>query len=235
MKHHKNWGFGLFEMLISMALMGIILTALVSIENNTLNYSTQQQDRALKLITLAEVSGYVGDMTRHAVDVKTSMTVNGLSCSISNTANPCFAVMVPASLGTDATRPNKIDAYFLMVYRMEARSSIAAAYKNTNPWADSNTMVLLEYRTTVCQDTTTTACNGITPVMPSTVSNATWYLVGDNLRNKNQAGVAFNPFEYNTATMQLNIRLQVASQLRGKIIYVPGTGPQTFTVRLRNK
>lgn len=228
----KQAGVTLVEMLISMLMLGFILTMVMSIESNTLQFSSRQQDHSAQLTSLVEATGYMGDMVRQSTSIQTSMTVNGLACSITSTTNPCFGIMVPVSQGSDTANPSKIDAYLMLVYRMENRSTLPAEYKSTNSWADSNTWVIKEYRSVVCQ---AGACPATAPTAPTNISNAPWYLVADQISKVQANGTAYTPFTRSTTNLsQFTLRLQSASRVMNETRYVPVTGPQSLNITMRN-
>lgn len=229
----KQAGVTLVEMLISMLILGFILTMVISVEANTLKFSTRQQDNSLQLTSLVEATGYMGDMIRQSTSFQSSLTVNGLACDVTSTTNPCFGIMVPASQGSDATNPSKIDAYLMLVYRMENRNTLPVDYKSTNSWADSNTWVIKEYRSVVCQAAGCPASGA--PTVPTVINNANWYLVADQISKVRPNGTNYTPFARSTANVrQFTLQLQSVSRVMNETRYVPSTGPQSLTIMMRN-
>ncbi|GEM49126.1 PulJ/GspJ family protein [Deinococcus cellulosilyticus] len=233
----RSQGFTLIETLITMLILGFIITMLISVQSTTMKFSTRQQGMSTQLTSLAEATGYISDMVRQAQEVKTSMTVNGQSCSISSTTNPCFGVLVPASQTGVTTNMYQINTYLMLVYRLESRSTLDAAFKTTDSWADSNTSVIREYRSVVCKDATGfTACNGTAPAAPNAISNAAVYLVADGVSLTTPSGAAYAPFSYTTSgsIKQFTLQVQMAYQSNNTTYHVPASGPQSVMVRLRN-
>lgn len=229
----KQAGLTILEMLISMLILGFIITMIISVESSTLKFSSKQQDASVQLTSLVEATGYMGDMVRQSAALQTSMTVNGMACSISSTTNPCFGIMVPASQGSDPANPSKIDAYLMLVYRMENRSGLPSDYKTTNNWADANTWVIKEYRSVVCQ---AAGCptTGL-PAVPTTISNANWYLVTDQIAKVRSNGNSYVPFALSTSNVrQFTLQLQSVSRVMNETRYIPTTGPQSLTIVMRN-
>lgn len=229
----KQAGVTILEMLISMLLLGFVLTMLLSIESNSMKFSSRQQDNSMQLTSLVEATGYIGDMVRQSTSFQSSLTVNGLACSITSTTNPCFGIMVPATQGSDTANPSKIDAYLLLVYRLENRSTLSADYKTTNTWADSNTWVIKEYRSVLCQAGTCPA-TGL-PTVPASISNANWYLVADQIAKVRPNGTSYVPFAPSTTNLrQFTLQLQSVSRVSNETRYVPANNPQSLNIMMRN-
>lgn len=235
-----NRGFTLLEMLITMVILSVILTVLITGQTGAIRLASRQHNEALQLTSMVEASGYVGDMVRQAAVIQQNMTVNGTTCSITSTTQPCFGVLVPASQGAASTAAFKLDTYLMLVYRLEPRSNLPAAYKITDAWADSNTYVLREYRSVVCKDGTSVPCGTTAPAAPTSVSNASWFLVADGISLKTPAGAAYSPFSTTTTTVgtttvkKFTLRLQAVNWVTNKVLYTPSTGPQTVTLTMRN-
>ena len=236
-------GFTIIEMLFTMLILGFIFAFLIRVETNTLNFSSRTQGQSNQYASLVETSGYMGDMIRQASSVVTasfSFTADSsgtsLTCSFTSTTNPCFGLVVPASQGAVSTDAFRLDTYLMLIYRVEKRSDLSSALKTTNTWADANTYVIKEYRKVLCRDNTTgtAACNGVAPTVTYPISNATSYLVGEGLALLKPDGTSYSPFTYNSTTKQFTLRLQTVYQSNSKTYYVPTTGPQSVTVRLRN-
>lgn len=159
-------GLTLVELLVAMALIGIVFAMITNWQVSTLNISMRTNATSQRLSDLNDVTGYVGDRVRSGIYLRTTgFTVNSASAYSSgacNTTTPCLAVLVPetdpnigkvtAAKVTSGTTTliNEISStgvrYRYHLYRLEPRSSLSADDKPGDSWADNNTQVLIEYR-----------------------------------------------------------------------------------------
>lgn len=158
-------GLTLVEMLIAMAIMGIVFVLVTNWQVSTLSISARTNATAERLSDLTDVTGYVGDRVRGAIYVRDSgFKINDSAAGggVCNAITPCLAVLisetdpnigkVTSSAVTSGTTTliNAISStgvrYRYHVYRLEPRSSLDEKDKPNDEWADSNTQVLIEYR-----------------------------------------------------------------------------------------
>lgn len=217
-------GFTLVEMLISMSVLTVVLTAVVSIMIGTLRFSAATTSTADRLEELNGASAYVSDTLRRAVSVFSSIpvTANGTSFTCAYASGDCLATIVPEAQAGDA-----IDSYVFLAYRLEPRSNLGSDYKVPNSWADSNTRVLMEYRQELCGPSTG-VCAGVPN--PTSISGATAFFVADSLVLANElAGHALS-YGGNGFTLRLQVKDRTGSDVR----YSPSDGPTVLTVQRRN-
>ncbi|MFD1734847.1 type II secretion system protein J [Deinococcus malanensis] len=122
-------GFTLVELLVGMAILGILMALILNLQSTTIQYSTQQTSNAQRLQAINDVAGYVGAQVRAAQNVPDGLTINGSTCSRAGTV-PCLAVILPVvetSAPTGCTRlPGTVIDWRLHAYRYIPRASIAA-------------------------------------------------------------------------------------------------------------
>lgn len=262
MKHqHAQAGLTLVELLVAMALIGIVFAMITNWQVSTLNISTRTNATSQRLSDLNDVTGYVGDRVRAALRVRTAtsgLSVNtgtGATCA---TERPCLAVVLP-----DPNDNGQINKYVLYVYRIDPRSVLNADDKVTDTWAETNVAVLREYRSTDPSSSGggSTPSNCIatpeqfekntfvnTVAAPNNVTNCTTmqnlssatnftgmqpFLVADYLTPVDELGSGVVPFAHAPTTKSMTLTLQTKQQVQGRIQLTPAT-PYTLTVQARN-
>lgn len=241
----RETGFTLVELLVAMAILGIIFMLVTNWQVSTLNISARTNALSLRLSELNDVTGYVGDRVRSALEVRTSgFTVNkgsapnGGQC---DTVTPCLAVLVPVE-EADVSGPALVykQSFLQLIYRMEPRSTWSASDEDKVPdtWADNaanNVMLLREYyaRCTL----TVTECRN-TFRNTTDFSGMNRYLVSDYLTSVDQSGGTITPFDAvfdeKKKTGTVTLRFQGKQNVRGTTYFIPPTGPYTLTVQARN-
>ncbi|WP_018110346.1 PulJ/GspJ family protein [Thermus igniterrae] len=197
-------GFTLLEILVALAVLAIFTTALLAFTQGTLGANRLARRQAQLLEELKDAAGYLVDTLQEVQSVVTSARVNGQDC----TPPTCLPALVPD--------PNNPGQCALRAYRLEARVQVGDDYKAPDPWADSNTYMLREYRLG------NQACNA------TTFSNAQPFVVLDLVDN--DQGLAF--FQVQSAPrLALTLNLRLKAKEGSRIIYVPGQG-QVYTVRV---
>lgn len=247
------------ELLVALALMGIVFVLLTSWQASTLDLSTRTAALSHSLAELNDTSGYLGDRIRAAVRVRVAtagLSVNSLSCT---NDHPCLALVVP-----DHSSGGTLARYHLHVYRLEIRSRVAPADKVADPWAEANVQVLREYRSTDPfggSGSTPRDCVGSpaqllasppmigsgAPAYPpnnlascqallnlnaaTSLAGMQPYLVADYLTPAGNLGDA--PFAYSPADRTVTLRFQYRQRVRGREMRTPDS-PYTLTVQARN-
>jgi len=197
-------GLTLLEILVALSVLAIFTLALLAFTQNTLATNRVARIQAQLMEELKDAAGYLADTLQEAKVVLTSATVNGSTC----TPPDCVAALMPN--GTSCA---------LRAYRLEARSSIGDDYKPPDPWADSNTRMLREYRLTG------QSCTG------TSFSNAQPYVVLDLVDTYDSPG--FFAISSNPLRVTLNIRLKAS--VGSRILSVPAQGQfYTITIYPRN-
>ena len=89
-------GFTMIELIISLALMGVVLGIVLTIQSTVLSTSQQQRRQAVTLGVLTDVTGYIGDRVKSAALVTDGVTIGGVTCQRSPSSGyPCLAVVLP--------------------------------------------------------------------------------------------------------------------------------------------
>ncbi|MBB5233829.1 PulJ/GspJ family protein [Deinococcus budaensis] len=243
-RQHTQSGLTLVELLVAMALIGIVFAMITNWQVSTLNISTRTNATSQRLSDLTDVTGYVGDRVRSALRVRVAtsgLTVNGTACSADR---PCLAVVLPEN-----TASGVITRYNLYVYRIDPRSLVNADDKSADTWAESNVAVLREYRsensgsspsncvpaaTATFETDTSAPCAAMRNLASaSTLSSFGTYLVADYLTPADELGSGVAPFAYDATTKSVTLAFQTKQQVRGQTQLTPAT-PYTLTVQARN-
>lgn len=255
MRKQGEGGLTLVELLVAMAIMGIVFVLVTNWQVSTLSISTRTNALSQRLSDLTDVTGYVGDRVRAAVRVRAassnSLTVNTGTGSACSTERPCLAVVLPRPSAT-----GEVTQYDLHIYRVEPRSVVNEADKVADTWAETNVQVLREYRThsasspATCQATPAQFAAGSFGGTSGNVSNCTTmhnlmngatlavsnthpYLVSDHFTPANELGSSTVPFQYDATTKSVKLAFQTKQQVRGQTQLTPAT-PYTLTVQARN-
>lgn len=241
-------GLTLVELLVAMALIGIVFAMVSNWQVSTLSISTRTNAMSQRLTELNDVTGYVGDRVRSAITVRTGgFTVNAASASNSgqcDATTPCLAVLVRVEEAESSGAGVVYKRSFLrLIYRVESRSTWSATDQDkvANAWADNadNKIVILrEYRErcAIGADPSDPDCsafvNNFSKV--STFAGLNRYLVADHLTSVNQAGGTITPFAYNTATKTITLAFQSKQRVQNRVEYMPTDGPYSLQVQARN-
>ncbi|GHF34060.1 prepilin-type N-terminal cleavage/methylation domain-containing protein [Deinococcus metalli] len=240
-------GLTLVEILVAMAILGIVLALIINWQTQTLQLTTRTSAQAQQLADLNDMTGYIGDRVRSAVRVRVAtsgLSVNSGSGNACTTSTPCLVAVMPeyTSAGTQK--------FVLYVYRMQDRSAVSTDDKTDDSWAENNVQVLREYRSTDTSSTPISCLLGTgetfetaaaTPCAAmrnlstlSSVSGLQPYLVSDYLTPSNTLPSGASPFVYTANTRSTTITVQSRKQVSGVIKTVPATGAYTLTVQARN-
>jgi prepilin-type N-terminal cleavage/methylation domain-containing protein len=193
-------GFTLLEILVALAVLAIFTTALLAFTQGTLTANRVARKQAQLLEELKDAAGYLADTLQGAQRVLSLATVNGRDCQ----PPTCLAVLLPEG-----------GACALRAYRLEARSDVGDNYKSPDPWADTNTRTLREYRLTG-QGCSATTFSGAQP-----------YVVLDLVDNDNNLAL----FQVQTSPTAITLNIRLKAREGGRTLYVPGAG-QTYRLRV---
>lgn len=242
-------GLTLVELLVAMAIMGVLFVLITHWQVSTLNLSARSNAASRSLGDLNDLSGYLGDRVRAAVRVRVAtsgLSVNSGAGSACSADRPCLAVVLPEySPSGVAVR------YNLYVYRMMPRSAVAHPDdKVEDPWAEGHVQVLKEYRS---EDRDSAPINCVlapgetfdTAAAPACVtmrnlgsaaalSGLGSYLVADYLTPAGSLGAGHVPFAYDSATRVITLEFQHRQQVNGQTTLMPGAEPYVLQVQARN-
>ncbi|MFC4427726.1 PulJ/GspJ family protein [Deinococcus navajonensis] len=249
MRTTRAQGLTLVELLVAMAIMGIIFMLITQWQVSTLNISTRSNAMSRSLGDLNDLSGYLGDRVRAAVRVRVAtsgLSVNAGAGSACSADRPCLAVVLP-----EYSPSGVVSRYNLYVYRMMPRSAVTHPDdKVEDPWAEGQVQVLKEYRSedsgsapTHCVlgvgETFDTAAAPACATMRSLGSATAFsglgsYLVADYLTPASSLGAGQVPFAYDSATRVITLAFQHRQQVRGQTTALPAAEPYTLQVQARN-
>lgn len=234
----RTAGFTLVELLISLAILGVMLAALTSVEFSTIKGSSELTVQADQVRALQDLSGYLGDRLRAARDVSTSTTVNGVPCTLTPASGdtPCFALLVAEARQQGTAVQYDPNTYLYLVYRLVPRSQLSMADKTANSWADSNTFAVVESRFVVCQPdpsiTTIPACSTPPTSLPTSFSTGAPNVLMDYATLDATSG-SLTPFAYDPSG-QFTLLLRQKRLVRGSVKYTPSNAPLQLVVQRRN-
>lgn len=247
----RQAGLTLVEVLVAMAILGIILMLVTNWQTQTLQITARTTTLAEQLAELNDLSGYLGDRVRSASQLRlTGLTVNAASAVNAgkcDTTTPCLAALAMDERVDTSTSPATVTRRWLrLVYRVEPRSTWVGADKVPNDWADNaanKVVILREYRDT-CTETGSGTCSGSTPPLTVASFKASFLdaafsgmspgLVADNLSSVDQDGLAIVPFTFTPASTTVRLTFQSRRSVRGVTTSAPGAAPYTLDVQARN-
>lgn len=153
-------GFTLVEVLVALAIMGVVLAGLFSLISGTLRFTSLSRAVSVSLEDVADAEGYLNDTLRYARQVYERLTVqidgDNFECRISS--GRCVAVTVPVVDDTNAA--NIID-FDLVVLLVDEIGDLYEADGLRRGWAGRETLALIEYRILgICGSMSVTACAG---------------------------------------------------------------------------
>lgn len=263
MRRRADQGLTLVELLIAMAIMGIVFVLVTNWQVSTLSISTRTNALSQRLSDLTDVTGYVGDRVRSAVRVRVAtsgMTVNSGTGNACSNERPCLAVVLPMPSASGG-----INEYDLYTYRMEPRSVLNEDDRPDDDWANgtdvspavtSRVQVLREYRThsastpATCQATPAQFESGSFVGTSANVANCTAmrdlaslgsvgstlpYLVSDYLTPANELKdvSGANVPAFSLTSGAITLRFQSKFRVRGATQLLP-IPPYALTVQARN-
>lgn len=249
-------GLTLVEIMVAMAILGMILLFVTSWQTQTLDLTTKTNSLAEQLTEMNDLSGYLGDRVRSASQVRLAgFTVNAASAVNAgncDTTTPCLAVLALEEDADPSTTPPTITRRWLrLVYRVEPRSTWVSADKVADTWADdaaNNIVVVREYRDS-CTETSTGTCSGSLTLtvanfkasfLASAFSSMNPALVADHLTSVDQGATAITPFALADTTRPVGpsnpvtLTFQTKRTVRGTAAFMPADSPYTLTVQPRN-
>lgn len=248
----REAAFTLIELLVGMALVGLILTALLSLNVSTNRSASSLQVRNDLLGETQTAQNYVVGKLRDAAYVfptGTSLvlgTSGGYSTRKPGTSSgswtvgtdPIIAFVAPPknpSPGQCAASPSGSTCYTFYAYYPVQRSAITGSGGATganNPGADAandaSAWVLMEYRRNY------TTLTSLSSALASGISGGTGLMVLDYLRSPVTGETLFSQVDSPSVGVS-SVTVQLATQrLGGQTVRVPGAGRYSVTVYPRN-
>ena len=227
-------GLTLIEVLITLAILGVMVAVILSFQTSTLQTNAQFNHLNLRMTSSIVTLNYLADHTRAAVLLADNTTTGiplpgGLTCQRGGT-NPCLAMIVPVTKH-DSSK-GKLDGYFALAFRFEPRSSVPNDEKRPDPHADADgVLVLREYRAEVTSCSSSTTCPPPTS-WPTSTLPWTSDLLADGFTLEGNP----NPFDLTGVSTTRKATLRLRSQYRATsgVQYYPRSGPREMQVFLRN-
>jgi prepilin-type N-terminal cleavage/methylation domain-containing protein len=161
--HRRNTGFTLVELLVAIAIFGVILAGLLALVRGTARFTSLNVAVSTSVEDLSDAEGYVIDSLReaksvisgevHVVDSATSTTVFICDNDPASPTNPsfgrCISVYDPVVDGTNPAAP--IINYDLSVFVVQPIEDLYSATGLEPGWQGEDTLALIEYkRPSVC-------------------------------------------------------------------------------------
>lgn len=230
----RQAGFTLVELLVTMAIIGILLAVILNLQSSTISFTDKQSGLTQRLQAINDVSGYIGDRVKAAqlVPDGLSLPIGGTStgtsaCSRAGT-EPCLAVVLPV---VDATCGLVVN-WRLHAFRYVPRSPLPANEKVALPGLDiTGVYGLREIR--VPSGVADGTCTAPMNTVPTTFSGtSTSGMLADNLVLPTGTDKAF---EYDPDKKIVTLRLRsVAANRAGTLEHTPSSGPYKLQVFARN-
>lgn len=240
----RSSGFTLIEILVSIAIFGIVMLAILNLQNGTIQTTSNVINASDRLADQTLATSYIADRFRGA-RVITGTTTTALSlgstttCSNAATsANPCIAFITPETTYGDAS--GAMTRYVHLAYRYEARTGFAD--RQPDVWADTNGVeIIREYRRELKD--LATSCPTLSACTPAQItaaaasapsaSSGLWVntMLADGFTRVATTGT-FSPWTISGEALQIRIRSLYKQSGASK--YFPGDGPTTLQVLKRN-
>ena len=228
MRRHRQQGFTLIELLVAMALIGIVLTALVSFFSQGSRVSAQSSGRAELQQEVLTAQQLIAGKLKEAFyiyppgspsfsltssDLTKNPITNGNTWSITSTTtnnHPMLAMILPprntslTCVASTTAVPDPDGCYRFVAYYPVKRSvwltgTAADSVRNPGPdTANADTWVLAEYRRVM---PSTFVPSGFPfPTVPTPPTGTTANILADYIAPTTASGATYTMFTYTTAT-----------------------------------
>lgn len=230
---NRQHGMTLVELLVAIAIGGVLIMAIVSLSGGMLTYTRRANQINQNLTDLNDAIGYISLKLRGAkqlVGNNDSIEITDGSqtfqCSIGSPDGSCVALVVPV---VDRASPTaEIVGYELLAFRVATLDAWSGDPGMSPGWDGQDTPLMLEYRSPLACGSPCSA----PPLAPSSIVADRVSLVISDLYFFDASGSPFEPFEVegsNTATIRL--RMLAAGQTTDRA--VPSEHPSTVVVTRR--
>lgn len=229
-------GFGLIELIVALAVLGVLLSAIIGLTSGFLGFSRRINVINERLVDINDAIGYVGLNVRRAMgvygeDETSSVRFTGVGlafdCHLNSADGACLALLVPVR---DPDETWSILEYQLLAYRVVPLSAWTVGMGNpglAEGWANSETPLMLEYRARLACGTpippNPNPCPP--PSVPASIQAQQASLVIADLTFETAASVAFEPFEVGAAASRVTVRMRSLGSGQNAGIAVPGDEP----------
>lgn len=231
-----NRGFTLVELILAMAIVGILIVAIVSLSGSVLGFSRRANTINTSLAELNDAAGYLATNIRRALRGTGCQSTTGTSgakhdpevtcaaessiditygsstftCSTTSASGSCIALLVPVV--DRSTVDTQIVGYQMLAYRVVPLSAWQGNPGIAEGWDGEDTPLMLEYRAAI-------ACSGscaVLPPRPASITASSESLVISDLYLIDEDGDPIAPFSIATdpltpdklqsATFRLRVR-----------------------------
>lgn len=227
---YHQLGLTLVELLIAMAIVGVILAGIMALTGGVLRYTNTATSINELTTELNDVLGYIGLRLRSAtqfVGATDSIVLtsgpSSFECSVASSSGPCLAGIMPV---VNVNSPqSEITGYELRAYRVTTTSEWAADPGLPEGWNGPDTPILLEYRAAIpCPS----PCSVPPSAPPSANASQVSYVVG-GIVLEDSVGSSYDPFTSGNP-LRATIRLRLQTESRSGLTSVPADGPLELRV-----
>lgn len=218
----KSRGFTLVELLVAVAVLGVLVAAIVALTSGFLGFSRRVSVINDRLTDLNDAMGYVALNARRAMDVigdGSTVTIepaDELSFDCAVTAD-CIALVLPVT-----EEDGSISGYDLHAYRVVPLSGWTGNPGVQGGWAGTDTPVLLEYAAALCTNCGLPSADGDT--IDATQIQRISLVISDLFLEEGEPSQAFAPFTIDQEGRRITISLRTRGSGVEDGVLVPASG-----------